>query len=213
MIAHDLLTSLQQQARWNTAFHTFGSNHNTLIGLMVDWWINSQPQRAAIDGAPWFALRPLGDGACDAILVEHGLCKGILEVEGGYVEKGAREEPLKKYFSALDRLEKYFIPEDPDWKDLEFGLFLAYPTLGTYMRSPLPATTFAERGKIITKNHAGMQLIILTLDKRWDPQMRGIRARKNDSHDYYKGTPFKITGICIQDGEVIEHRVLVEISA
>lgn len=211
MIANDFLTSLQQQARWNTAFYTFGSDHNTLIGLVVDWWINSKPQRAAIEGAPWFALKSQGGGACDAILLHQGLCKGILEVEGGYVEKGAKEEPLKKYFYAMDRLEKYFMPEDPDWKDLEFGIFFAYPTAGNYMRSPLPANTFAEKGKINTGNHSGMQLIILTLDKRWDPQTKGIRARKNDSHDFYKGTPFRVTGIRIQDGAVREHRVLAEI--
>jgi hypothetical protein len=56
------------------------------------------------------------------------------------------------------------------------------------MRSPLPANTFAEKGKTITKNHTGIQLVILTLDKKWDPQTQGIRARKNDSHDFYKGT-------------------------
>jgi hypothetical protein len=212
MMTDDFLTSLQQQARWNTAFHTFGSNHNTLIGLMVDWWVNSKAQREAIEGAPWFALKSQGgDGACDAILFEQGVCKGILEVEGGYVEKGAKEEPLKKYLYAMDRLEKYFLPNDPDWKDLEFGIFLAYPTSGNYMRSSLPAHTFAEKGATITKNHPGMQLILLTMDKRWDPQTKGVRARKNDSHDFYKGTPFRVSGVRIQDGEVKERQMLVEV--
>ncbi len=212
MIIDDFLTSLQQQARWNTAFHSFGSNHNTLIGFIVDWWINSKPQREAIEGAPWFASRSQGgDGACDAILLEQGLCKGILEVEGGYVENGAKEEPLKKYDYAMNRLEKYFIPVDPDWKDLDFGIFFAYPTSGNYMRSPLPANIFVDKGKTITKNHSGMQLVILALDKKWDPQTKGIRARKNDSHDFYKGTPFRVSGMRIQDGEVKENRILVEI--
>ncbi|GAC1566157.1 MAG: hypothetical protein NVS3B14_06660 [Ktedonobacteraceae bacterium] len=63
-----LLTSLQT-ARWESAFHTFGSNHNALIGLLVDWWISCQSEHDAIEGAPSFALRSEGGGgACDAIL-------------------------------------------------------------------------------------------------------------------------------------------------
>lgn len=212
MMTDDFLSNLQQQARWSTAFHTFGSNHNTLIGLMIDWWINSKALREAVEEAPWFALKAQGgDGACDAILLEQGVCKGILEVEGGYVEKGAKQEPLKKYLYAMDRLEKYFLPNDPDWKDLEFGIFLAYPTSGNHMRSFLPVNTFTEKGVTITKSHPGMQLILLVLDKKWDPQTKGVRARKNDSHDFYKGTPFRVSGVRIQDGEVKERRILVEV--
>jgi len=208
-MTNDLLTSLQKQVRWNTAFHTFGSNHNTLIGLLVDWWVSCEPHHEVIEGAPSFALRAEGGGGVgDAILVEQGLCKGVIEVEGGYVDAGGREEPLKKYFYAIDRIGKYFIPEDPDWKDLEFGIFLAYPTVSKHMRMPLPINEFVEKGKVVVRNHQGMQLVILTLDKRWEPQTRGIRARKNDSHDYYKGSPFRVTGVLIKDGEVKDSRTL-----
>ena len=36
---HDLLGSLKT-AKWDTIFHTIGSSHNTLVGLIVDWWIS-----------------------------------------------------------------------------------------------------------------------------------------------------------------------------
>lgn len=208
-MTHDLLSSLQTQVRWNTAFHTFGSNHNTLIGLLVDWWVNCGPHHESIEGAPSFALRSEGGGGvCDAILVEQGLCKGVVEVEGGYVEQGGKEEPLKKYFYALERIGKYFLPHDPDWKALEFGIFLAYPTVRKYMYMPLPIDEFVDRAKELTSNHAGMQLVILTLDKKWDPQTTGIRARKNNSHDYYKGSPFRITGVLVKNGTVQDSRIL-----
>ncbi|GAC1566160.1 MAG: hypothetical protein NVS3B14_06670 [Ktedonobacteraceae bacterium] len=54
------------------------------------------------------------------------------------------------------------------------------------------------------------QLVILTLDKKWDPQKKDIRARKNDSHDYYKGTPFKVSGVLIENGKIKDTKIVAE---
>lgn len=171
----DLLTSLKEMARWETAFHTFGSNHYSLIGLLVDWWIHSGPRREALEAPPWYASQAENGRPCDAIFIEDGICTGTLEVEG------------TKYIEALDRMLMYLGADNLYWQ-LEFGLFLAYPTTRQFMEKPLPMDMIVEKAKVATIIYP-IQLLVLTLDKKWDPQAEGPRTRgprglKNHEHDY-----------------------------
>ncbi len=192
-----LLTSLENKGRWETAFYTFGSNHSSLIGLLVDWWIYNGDQREVLEAPPWSASKKEKGQPCDAILIEKGICKGIVEVEGS------------NYINAIDRMVKYIVPGNGFWQ-LEFGIFLAYPTKRAHMEKPLPIDHFVEKGRVVTKEHQ-IQLIILTLDKKWDPQtegprVRGPRGQNNYRHDYYNGKPCRLTGVLIEGGEEITKR-------
>ncbi len=58
------------------------------------------------------------------------------------------------------------------------------------------------------------QLVVLVLDKRWDPQIegprtRGPRGQKNHAHAYYKGTPSRLMGVLIDGGEEITERCIL----
>ena len=60
---------------WNIAFRTYGNSHNTLIGLVVNWWITHAPQMDtggehwAIESGIFYQEGQNGE-ACAAILVE-----------------------------------------------------------------------------------------------------------------------------------------------
>ena len=199
--SENLLTSLER-ARWGVALRTFGSSHATLIGLLVDWWVSGAPRsRWALEGGPSFGYRSRGvrgGGQCDAILGEGQSSKGIVEVEGS------------RYEDTLLKIGKFFGAEHSDLATLEFGVFLAYAT-GPQGRGPmrtihpLPLDTYIAIGKRITKEHPGKQLAILVLDKEYERQGRGSRARS----EYYAGRPDRISGSLIQDGEQVASQPIV----
>lgn len=199
-ISENLLKDLEK-VRWHIARNTYGSSHCTLIGLLVDWWISGNPQaRYTLEGGPSFVPRSRsegGGGQCDAILVQDGTSRGVVEVEGGFLS-GARE--LERYLTTIDKIGKYFAAGYPDLQSLEFGIFLAYPTRKEYMVDSLPMEEFVRRGLAVTTEHSRKQLVILTLDKKWDPQRSGPRARGNI---YYQASPYQITGALLKNGEVI----------
>lgn len=95
-----LFTSLRDGVRWETAFHTFGNNHYSLIGLLVDWWVSSGPRREVLETPPWYASKAEKGQPSDAVLMENGICMGIVEVEG------------TNYLEAIDRMVKYIVPEN-----------------------------------------------------------------------------------------------------
>ena len=148
----DLCTSLRDGVRWETAFHIFGNSHCSLIGLLADWWVTSGPSREVLEAPPWYASKAEKGRPSDAVLMENGICTGIVEVEG------------TDYSKAIDRMVKYIVPENRYWR-MEFGIFLAYPTKREYMENPLPMDEFVKKGKEVTKNHQ-IQLVVLVLDKR-----------------------------------------------
>ncbi len=108
------------KASWSTAFRTYGNDHATLIGLLVDWWISREPRgRWALEGGPSFGYRARsvrGGGQCDAILGEGELSIGLVEVEGF------------RYEYTLEKMGRFFEAEYDDLSSLQFGIFLAYPT-------------------------------------------------------------------------------------
>jgi len=197
----DLLASLES-VRWDTALRTFGNSHATLVGLLVDWWISGSPlDRYALEGGPSFGYRSRstgGGGQCDAILVEGELSRGVVEVEG------------TRYHDTIDKIGKFFAAEYSDLATLEFGVLLAYPT-GPQGRgqgrtiTALPLDEFVRRGQRVTKEYVGRQLAILVLDKEWEPQQSGPRART----EYYQGRPAQVRGSLLQDGKELARRVLM----
>ncbi len=194
-----LLTSLKDGTRGETVFHTFGNNHYSLIGLLVDWWVSSGPQRDVLEAPPWYASKADKGLPSDAVLMENGVCRGIVEVEG------------TNYSKAIDRMLKYIVPENRFWR-MDFGVFLAYPTKRKYLEESLPIDDFVKKGKAVTKDHQ-IQLAVLVLDKIWEEQTQGPRARgpqgqKNYEHVYYNGTPSRLTGTLIENGEEITERCL-----
>jgi hypothetical protein len=70
---------------------------------------------------------------------------------------------------------------------------------------------FLQEGIKLTEQKEGRQLIILTLDKKWDEQTSGLRARKNDANGYYKGKPLRLTGDYIKGGTLIDRRTFKEL--
>jgi hypothetical protein len=65
----NLLNSLKD-TKWDVAAKTYGNNHATLIGLLVDWWISLAPAiHRAIESGPSYGhfKKGVGGGMCDAI--------------------------------------------------------------------------------------------------------------------------------------------------
>lgn len=191
----DELLSALKGLRWSTAFRTYGNAHATLIGLLVDWWVDAAPaERWALEGGPSFAhlQRGIGGGLCDAILGQADRAKGVVEVEG------------TRHPYTIDKLGSFFGSALEDLKGLEFAIFLAYAYTPQgrgegRVFPPPPFEEFTERGLAITRAYPARQIAILSLEKTFERQRRGPRAR----NEYYMGTPSRIRGALIQDGDVL----------
>ncbi len=196
VMGNDLLANLLDEPRWHIARRTYGSSHNTLIGLIVDWWISQGivhgRQHRVMEGAlPYEGNK----GRCDAILLDGDIAIGVVEVEGGF--------KFDNYFKKLDTIGHYFGGKAKEWDSLQFGVLLAYPTS---LRGELPLDKFVEKGRTSLLGHPERQLIILTLDKQWGAESLGLLFK---GRYYHEGRPYKVTGVRIQmqDGEqIIEQR-------
>ncbi len=194
------LTSLES-ARWPVVFRTYGCSHSTLVGLLVDWWISQAPgNRWALEGGPSFGFfsKGIGGGICDAVLGEGDTSRGVCEVEGS------------RYEDTLRKIGSFFSSDLRDLQTLEFGVFLAYPTspegrgAARHMRA-VPAGALLELGKEVTRANPGKSLVILALEKEWERQCPGPRAR----NDYYRATPTQVRGWLLLNGDVLLDDFLV----
>ena len=198
----NLLKSLQN-VNWEVAFKTFGSNHSTLIGLLVDWWISSDyKRRFVLDGGCTFCHHRKGKGSdrCDAVFLEgessKGIVKGIVEVEGSRHRKTIKK--MSKYFQAKG-----------EWKTLEFGIFLAYPTDLSGQKEKRdfafdsPVEKLFEAGKKLSAKSPGKKFIVLILGKKYkrieEPSLRS-------QSEYYAGDPIKVYGKLFLNGKEIAAR-------
>jgi hypothetical protein len=68
------------KVRWHIAAKTFGNDHSTLIGLLVDWWISLSPEvNFALEGGPGIEAGPKEHrGQCDALFCSAGKPLGVL---------------------------------------------------------------------------------------------------------------------------------------
>jgi len=203
-VNENLLKSLQS-VRWEVAFNTFGSSHSTLIGLLVDWWIStdSHGSRFVLDEGCTFRYHYKGKGStrCDAVLLEgnsaKGIVKGIVEVEGS--RHGKTIKKMGKFFQAKN-----------EWKNLKFGIFLAYPTYASGRKEkrhfdfdPCEKKLF-ELGQKISAKSPNKKLIILILEKKYEHINSSLRSRTA----YYAGRPIKVHGKLFFNGKKIAERVL-----
>jgi len=186
----NLLKSLKK-VRWDIAFKTFGSSHHTLIGLLVEWWIahGYGRNRYVLDEGCTFKSHKKGKGSkrCDAVLVEgNDNARGIVEVEGSGHNK------------TIKKMRKFF--QSTRFKNLEFGIFLAYPTNssardGFYFECD--SKKMIEQGKKITKKIKKTKLVMLFLEKEYESfdkeHLRFISS-------YYRGTPKKVLGTILCNG-------------
>ena len=117
MNGSELLQSLSQ-VPWKVAAKTYGNDHSTLIGLMVQWWINLDVEaHTALEGGPAFGYRKRGQGGggqCDALLCRGKDPIGVLEIEGTRPEY------------TVNKIGNFFAAEYAELDTLQFGVVLVY---------------------------------------------------------------------------------------
>lgn len=186
------------RVRWDLALRTYGNSHATLIGLLVAWWLDGGAERWALESGPAFGYRERavgGGGQCDAILGAGEGSLGVIEVEGS------------RHAYTIAKIGNYFAAEHPDLATLEFGILLAYaygPSGRGKARTipPLPVEEYLAAAREVTARYPGKQLLVLTLDKAWEPQQTGPRARS----EYYGGRPSTVWGWLVAAGAVVAAR-------
>ncbi|MCX5647687.1 MAG: hypothetical protein NTX40_01105 [Planctomycetota bacterium] len=200
-----LLNSLKN-VRWDVAANTYGNNHATLIGLLVEWWISSEPEtHRAVEAGPSFGHceKGVGGGRCDAIFCEKDDAIGVLEVEG------------TRYELTIQKIGK-FLPssrEDAssldDMKTLRFAIAVLYatgPRKGGAERA-MPSCWNAEISSTVTKvshEYPDKPIVVVALDKVYERHVKGIRRR----HVVYKSKLTKVWGFVYEAGERVASNVL-----
>lgn len=185
MIKSDNILQELQKVRWHIAGKTYGNNHATLIGLLVDWWISMSPTtHTALEGGPSNGYSRKGmRGQCDALLCDNGLPVGVLEVEGS------------RCFYTARKIGYFFAPRNIELKSLEFGILVlySYEPVGRGKDRKLLSAEDAESIKevlSVTKKRPDKYVAVISVDKKYVPQNSGIRAQT----EYYFGEPSKIQG-------------------
>jgi hypothetical protein len=196
-----LLHSLKR-TRWDVAANTYGNNHATLIGLLVEWWISSEPQtHRAIESGPSYGKFPKGKGGgmCDAVFCENSNAVGVLEVEG---TRGKL---------TIEKIGKFFHSGRKDLKTLRFAVVVLYPT-GPRGRGPekkMPSCWDAEIASWVTEvsqTQPDRPIIVVTLDKLCEPQVEGIRCRTVCYHSKL----MSVQGFAYEGGEEVACNTLWE---
>ena len=179
--------------RWSVASRTYGSDHATLIGLLVDWWISAQPnERWALESGPSYGhvKGGKGRGQCDALLCDGSGAVGLVEIEayrGAYTAR---------------KIGKFFASRDPDLAALRFAILLLYAGspvghgTGRIFRPASDPSTI-EAVERVSESIAKKPIILITVDKLFERELTGIRAR----NDYYRGTPSAIKAVRYLDGK------------
>jgi len=203
MIKTDKILQELQKVRWHVAEKTFGNDHATLIGLLVDWWISLSPStHTALEGGPTNGYSRKGmRGQCDALLCNNGSPAGVLEVEGSRCTYTAR------------KIGSFFAARYPELKSLQFGILVLYtyePTSrGKNRHLPLAADeeTMKEVQSVVT-DYPDKTVVVISIDKQYIRQHSGIRAEKGN--EYYFGEPSKIQGFLFRNGRHLESRIFWE---
>jgi hypothetical protein len=205
MIKTDKILQELQKVRWHVAAKTFGNDHATLIGLLVDWWISLSPTtHTALEGGPSNGYSRKGlRGQCDALFCGNGLPVGILEVEG------------YRYLYTAKKIKSFFAAQYEELKSLQFGILVLYtyePT-GRGKDRHLPSAADKDtlhEAESITKDYREKVFVVISLDKKYKRQYSGIRAKKGN--EYYFGEPSKIQGFLFSRGRLLDKQTLWEIA-
>lgn len=196
----EILESLST-AKWDTAFRTYGNNHSTLIGLIVDWWINANPDQGwALEAGPTNGLKNKGErGQCDAVLCLDGNPVGVLEVEGS------------RHEFAIKKIGTFFEGKNTEIASLSFGLLLFYTVAplgrGTDRDFPSPfQPDFVEKITKVSIHHPNRPIILISLEKKYDRTAKGIRA----SNMYYMGEPYEISLRLYENGKEVKYNLVTK---
>lgn len=194
MIKTDKILQELQKVRWHVAGKTFGNDHATLIGLLVDWWISLSPTtHTALEGGPSNGYSRKGmRGQCDALFCNNELPAGVLEVEGSRCLYTAR------------KIGYFFAARNPEFKSLQFGILVlyAYEPAGRGKDRNFPLVEYTEtlqEVQSITKD-SDKTVAVVSIDKKYLPKRSGIRTL----NEYYFGEPSKIRGILFRNGRQLE---------
>lgn len=179
----EIFNSLKS-ANWYTAFRTYGNDHSTLIGLIVNWWISVNPEdNWALEAGPTNKLKKKGErGQCDALLCSGSDAVGILEVEGS------------RYEFVIKKIETFFDGNNNKIKSLRFALLLFYPVTPLGKKgnrnfpNPLPPQ-FIKNIREVSSRHRDKSIVLIAIEKKYDRTIAGIRAM----NEYYMGSPCKIS--------------------
>jgi len=201
MIKPEKLLKYLQNVRWHVAGKTFGNDHATLIGLLVDWWISLSPAtHTALESGPSNGYSRKGmRGQCDALLCNNELPVGVLEVEGS------------RYLYTAKKIGSFFATRYPELKSLQFGILVlyTYESVGRgkdrYLPSSEDADTLQEV-QSLTGKFPDKSVVVISIDKQYVRQCSGIRAQT----EYYFGEPSKIQGRLFCNGRRSEPKFFWE---
>uniref|UniRef100_A0A7V3J9G2 Uncharacterized protein n=1 Tax=candidate division CPR3 bacterium TaxID=2268181 RepID=A0A7V3J9G2_UNCC3 len=195
MNGNKLMESLKN-VRWDVADKTYGNNHSTLIGLLVEWWISLSPgTNRVLEGGPTNGYKKRGH--CDALLCEYDTPQGVLEVEGTYYKK------------TVQKIGTFFSAKREEFRSLSFGIVLFYSYSlegrGDNKRFIGPIVP-KEEIKKITKKHPEKLIIAITISKKFNKQHSGVRSWNN----YYQGELDKIESYLFSKGKEIKCTLLYQ---
>ena len=193
-----------KDVRWHVAAASYGSNHATLIGLLVDWWISLDTERhGALDSGPTHGYHEKGIGShrCDALFLTTDNSDmpmkpvGLLEVEGSYGQETA------------DKIGRFFKPGYQDLNSLEFAILLLYEGMPITNKEdgkkekdfifPKAKETI-EKVKEVSAKNPEKSIIVMILEKAYRKQQKDtIRYRS----EYYFGEMEKVEGYLYKNGE------------
>jgi len=185
---------------WWVALNTYGSDHSTLIGLLVKWWICGRTgHHWAVEGGPSFGPHrrgTAGGGQCDAVLCRDEAAVGIVEVEG--------TRPVY----TIEKVGKFFGSDYADLNSLEFAIILIYSCMlkgrgDKRCFLPCAPREVLEAIRIVSAKYPTKDVVLITLDKTYSRPAPGIRCRT----EYYWGTPRRIRGYLFRGGQESESQV------
>lgn len=187
-------------ARWTTASRTYGNNHATLIGVLVDWWISQDTSyNWVLESGP--AVRLPGTGArerrhCDAIFGRGRDAVGVLEVEG-----------MRQSLTAA-KIGHYFNSTDDDFAGLKFAILVCYSCGAT---GPADERIFRlnqleeARAQLasVSKSSSDRDLYLVVVQKVPDKDVCSIRQGK-----YYCGRVSTVQAYWYRAGVKIREKFL-----
>lgn len=180
---NSILTSLTK-VHWDTAVRTYGNNHATLIGLLVDWWVSLSPKNRVLEGGPTNGYRQRGiRGQCDALFCEGDNPIGVLEVEG------------TRHETTVKKVCHFFNAKRKEFRSLTFGIivFYAYGSVSVGRRGTFLKPFNSATKKVVlnvSKKHPEKPIVIISLEKKYQDIDDGVRSW----NPYYKGEVAKIYG-------------------
>lgn len=202
MTGRQLLDSLAK-ARWGIARRTYGNDHATLIGLLVDWWVSvDEAKNSVLEGSPLFDLSDNCTGKkghCDAVLCHGNNAVGVVEVEG-----------VRQKYTA-EKVGSLLASTGIDLKTVRFGILLLYQSgpRGHGPKKNFPRAASLEALTAVAQLSAerpDRDFIVIELEKQIEHSLRGIRAIS----PYYCGRVSKVHASWYRGGQVRDRRIYAE---